>query len=89
MNLLHNNLLVTEDTSTEKKTAGGIILQSDQTSGHKPAIILGVSNAVAVEYADTLSLKKKVYLDWSKSMPEEIDGLKCAIVDIEHVKLVL
>jgi hypothetical protein len=30
-----------------------------------------------------------VYLDWSKSMPVEIDGLKCAVVDEFDIKLIV
>jgi co-chaperonin GroES (HSP10) len=85
MNLLHNNILVTENTERETTTAGGILLTETITSGHKPATVLAVAN----EYKDTLKARDTVYLDWSKSMPVEVDGLKCAVIDIEHVKMVV
>lgn len=89
MNLLHNNILVTENTEKESTSAGGILLTESITSGHKPAIVLAVSLAVANEYKDQLKARDTVYLDWSKSMPVEVDGLKCAVIDIENVKMVV
>ena len=36
-----------------------------------------------------LAPKDTVYLDWGKAMAVELDGLKCAVVDIEDIKLVV
>lgn len=89
MNLLHNNILVTENTEKETKSAGGILLTENITSGHKPAMVIAVSLAVANEYGSTIKAKDTVYVDWSKSMPVEVEGLKCAVIDIEDVKMVV
>ena len=89
MNLLHDNILITENQEKETKTAGGILLTENITSGHKPAMVLAVSVNVANAYESDIKPKDTVYVDWSKTMPVEVDGLKCAIVDIEDVKMVV
>ena len=83
MKVLHNNVLVTS-AEVEQKSQGGIILSSDISTGNKPAIVIAFGDSVTC-----LKQENKVYLDWSKSMPVEIDGLKCAVVDIEHIKLIV
>ena len=83
MKVLHNNVLVTQ-AEVEEKTAGGIILSGDVTSGNKPAIVIAVGDAV-----EDIKPKNKVFLDWSKSMPVEIDGLKCAVIDEFDIKLIV
>ena len=79
MKILHNNVLVTQ-AEAETVTGGGIILQSDLTSGNKAAVVIAVSEAVA---AAGLKQKDRVFLDWSKSMPIEVDGLKCAVIETD------
>ena len=83
MKVLGNNVLVTQ-AEAETTTAAGIILQGDMTSGNKPAVVIAFGDDVTC-----LQQQNKVFLDWSKSMPVELDGLKCAIVDAEHIKLIL
>lgn len=89
MNLLHDNILITENQEKETKTAGGILLTENITSGHKPATVLAVSVNVANAYGSDIKARDTVYVDWSKTMPVEVEGLKCAIVDIEDVKMVV
>ena len=83
MKVLHDNVLVTEDTQKETTTESGLILSKDISTGHKPAIIIAAGEDVPI------TPKSKVYLDWSKAMPVELDGLKCAIVKYEDVKLIV
>ena len=85
MKVLHNNVLVTQ-AEAETVTGGGIILQSDLTSGNKAAVVIAVSEAVA---AAGLKQKDRVFLDWSKSMPIEVDGLKCAVIEYCHIRMVV
>jgi len=85
MKILHNNVLVTQ-AEAETVTGGGIILQSDLTSGNKAAVVIAVSEAVA---AAGLKQKDRVFLDWSKSMPIEVDGLKCAVIEYWHIRMVV
>jgi co-chaperonin GroES (HSP10) len=81
MKVLHNNVLVTQ-AHVEQKTSGGIILSGDVTSGNKLAVVIATGETIT-----DLPPKSKVYLDWSKSMPVEIDGLKCAVIDYAFIKL--
>ena len=83
MKVLHDNVLVTEDTRKERTTESGLILTSDTTTGHKPAIVIAVGDDVP------LVPKARVYLDWSKAMAVELDGLKCGVVKYEHIKLIV
>ena len=83
MKVLHHNVLVT-NAEVEEKTSGGIILSGDISTGNKPAIVIAVGDDVP-----DIKPKNKVYLDWSKSMPVEIDGLKCAVVDEFEIKLIV
>ena len=83
MQVLHDNVLVTE-MAVENKTTSGLILSAGITTGHKPAKIIAVGTDV-----DQVVAGQTVYLDWSKSMPVELDGTKCAVLKIEDVKLII
>jgi co-chaperonin GroES (HSP10) len=87
MRVLGSNVLVSE-AKKEETTAGGIILQGDVATGNKPAIVIAVGNAVSIAEQGILP-KQKVYLDWTKAFPVELDGVKCAVVDVEDIKLVM
>lgn len=83
MKVLHDNVLVTEAQKEERRSSG-IILSKDISSGHKPAIVIATGDLV-----EGLNAKDKVYLDWTKAMPVELDGVKCAVVKFEDIKLVV
>jgi co-chaperonin GroES (HSP10) len=84
MRVLHDNVLVTEvKNEKETTTEGGIILTTDVSTGHKPALVIAVGEGV------DLSPRDKVYLDWSKAIAVEVDGLKCAVIKYEDIKLVV
>jgi co-chaperonin GroES (HSP10) len=87
MNLLHDNVLVTEDNTKEKTTSSGLILTTDIETGNKAGIVVAVSDDIAEK--GTLQPRDKVYLHWKNAMPVEIDGLKCGIVSYEDIKLVM
>lgn len=87
MKVLGNNILVTT-AAAEEQTSGGIILQSDISTGNKPAIVVATSGSLAIADAG-LFPKQKVYLDWTKAFAVELDGVKCAVVDVEFVKLIV
>lgn len=86
MKVLHDNVLVTEDTEKETKTESGLILTSDITTGNKPARVIAFSEDLS--HTD-LYPNAKVYLKWSEAIPVEIDGLKCGIIKYEHIKLIV
>lgn len=87
MRVLGSNVLVSE-AKREETTAGGIILQNDVATGNKPAIVIATGSAVEIAEAGIIP-KDKVYLDWTKAFPVELDGVKCAVVDVEDIKLVV
>lgn len=87
MKVLGNNILVTE-AAKEEQTSGGIILQNDIATGNKPAVVLATSGSISVAEAGLVP-KQKVYLDWTKAFAVELEGVKCAVVDVEFVKLIV
>lgn len=87
MRVLGNNVLVTQ-AEAETTTAGGIILQNDISTGNKPAVVISYGNGEEVTKMQLVA-ENKVFLDWTKAMPVELDGLKCAVIDCEHIKLII
>lgn len=84
MKVLHDNVLVTEKKK-ENTTASGLIIQGTTTTGHKPAVVIACGDEVGIN----LPPETVVYLDWTKAMPVELDGLKCAVVKVEDIKLIV
>ena len=82
--MLHNQVLVTS-VEREETTSGGIILTKEITKGQKPALVLAVSTGAIL----CVSTGDRVFLDWSKSMPVDIDGEAAAIIDVEHIKAII
>jgi|TARA_R110000744_G_C19280968_1_gene553570 co-chaperonin GroES (HSP10) len=82
--MLHNQVLVTS-VEREETTTGGIILTKEITKGQKPALVLAVSTGAVL----MVSTGDRVFLDWSKSMPVDVDGEAAAIIDVEHIKAIL
>mgnify|MGYP000624773532 FL=1 len=37
----------------------------------------------------TISAGSTVYFDWSKAMAVELDGLQCAVIDYDDIKLIV
>ncbi len=87
MRVLGSNVLVSE-AKKEETSAGGIILQNDIATGNKPAVIIATGNSVSIAEAGLLP-KQKIYCDWTKAFAVELDGVKCAVVDVEDIKLVM
>lgn len=83
MRVLHDNVLVTEETTKERVTESGLILSADIATGMKPAVVIACGEEVDLKPED------KVYLDWKQAMPIELDGLKCGVIKFEHIKLVV
>lgn len=84
MRVLHDNVLVTEHKQ-ENTTESGLIISGSKTTGHKPAIVI----AVGPQVEGGIVPQSKVYLDWSKALPIELDGVKCGVVKYEDIKLVV
>lgn len=83
MKMIGTNVLVTEATK-EMETASGIILTGDTSKGSKPALVLDPGPE-----ADYLKKGDRVFLDWTKVLPIDVDGKAAAIVDMEFIKAVM
>ena len=84
MKMLGNNVLVSE-VQKEATTASGIILTEAIDKGSKPGLVL----AVSTEALGPLMSGNRVFLDWSKSMPVNVDGKAAVIIDAEHIKAII
>ena len=84
MKMLGNNVLVSE-VQKENTTASGIILTGETDKGSKPGLVL----AVSTEALGPLMSGNRVFLDWSKSMPVNVDGKAAVIIDAEHIKAII
>lgn len=83
MRVLHDNVLVTQADQGEQTTESGLIITGSVSTGHKPAVVIACGEDVDLKPED------RVYLDWTKAMPVELDGLKCGVVKYEEIKLVV
>ena len=84
MKMIGTNVLITE-TEKEATTAGGIILSGDVSKGSKPGLVLAFSD----EAKGVLNKGDRVFLDWSKALPVDVEGKAGAIIDLEHIRAVL
>ena len=84
MKMLGNNVLIAE-VEKEETTASGIILTEAIDKGSKPGLVLAVSNAAL----SRVMSGNRVFLDWSKSMPVNVDGNAAVIIDAEHIKAII
>ena len=82
--MLGNNVLVTE-VQKEATTAGGIILTESIDKGSKPGLVLAVGGGAL----GTVMSGNRVFLDWSKSLPVNVEGKAAVIVDVEHIKAII
>ena len=84
MKMLGNNVLIAE-VEKEETTASGIILTQAIDKGSKPGLVLAVSNAALSK----VMTGNRVFLDWAKSMPVNVDGNAAVIIDAEHIKAII
>lgn len=86
MKLLRNNVLVTE-IEKEETTVGGIILSSgtELDKGQQPGLVL----AVGGDASPHIETGKRIFLDWSQSMPVTVDGKAAVIISDEFIKAVI
>ena len=84
MKMIGNNVLISE-VQKDNTSAGGIILTEAIDKGSKPGLVL----AVSTEALGPLMSGQRVFLDWSKSMPVNVDGKAAVIIDAEHIKAII
>lgn len=83
MKMLKDNVLVVE-AAKETTSAMGIILTADVSKASKPGLIMAVGPEVeGIETGD------RVFLDWSKSLPVDVEGRQGVIIPAEYIKAVL
>jgi|TARA_R110000744_G_scaffold66153_5_gene135227 co-chaperonin GroES (HSP10) len=87
MKVLHNNVLVTQDKAKESTTASGLIISSAKPTGQTPAKVISMSIEVASK--NTIAAGNTVYFDWSKAIAVELDGIQCAVIDYNDIKLIV
>ena len=84
MKMLADNVLVTE-VPTEEKSSGGIILTESIDNASKPGLVLSVGSGAN----GSIKRGQRVFLDWSKSMPVNVEGNAAVIVHSEHVRAII
>jgi co-chaperonin GroES (HSP10) len=84
MKMIGNNVLITE-VQKENESAGGIILTGDTDKGSKPGLVLSVATGAL----GPIMSGQRVFLDWSKSMPVNVDGNAAVIIDAVHIKAII
>ena len=82
--MIGNNVLVSE-VQKDNTSAGGIILTDTIDKASKPGLVLAVSTGAL----GPLMSGQRVFLDWSKSMPVNVDGKAAVIIDAEHIKAII
>ena len=84
MKMIGNNVLITE-VQKDNTSAGGIILTDTVDKASKPGLVLAVSTPAL----GPIMSGQRVFLDWSKSMPVNVDGKAAVIIDAEHIKAII
>jgi co-chaperonin GroES (HSP10) len=84
MKMLADNVLIAEVVE-DKQTAGGIILTESIDKASKPGLVLSVGSGANGQ----LKRGQRVFLDWSKSMPVNVEGNAAVIVHSEHVRAII
>lgn len=82
MKIRHDYVLVAE-AQKEEKTAGGIILSADAQldKAAKPGVVLAYG-----PHVEGLFTGDRVYVQWSESMPINVDGKAAVLIKDEFVK---
>ena len=80
---VRNDYVLVAETEREEKTAGGIILSADtkldKTS--KPGVVLAYGPNV-----NGLFTGDRVFLQWSESMPVNVDGRAAVLIQEKYIK---
>jgi co-chaperonin GroES (HSP10) len=84
MKMIGNNVLIVE-TEKEATSSGGIILTESIDKGSKPGLVLAVGGGAL----GTVMSGNRVFLDWSKSLPVNVEGKAAVIIDVEHIKAII
>ena len=80
---IRNDYVLVAETAKEEKTAGGIILSADTQldKASKPGVVLAYG-----PHVEGLFTGDRIYLDWAKSMPVNVDGKAAVLIQEKYVK---
>ena len=84
MKMLADNVLVTE-VPTEEKSSGGIILTESIGNASKPGLVLAVGSGAN----GLIKSGQRVFLEWDKAMPVNVEGKAAVIVKSEYVRAII
>jgi len=84
MKMLADNVLVTE-VPTEEKSSGGIILTESIDNASKPGLVLSVGSGAN----GAIKSGQRVFLEWDKAMPVNVDGNAAVIIKSEYVRVII
>ena len=84
MEMLADNVLITE-VEAENKSAGGILLTESVDKASKPGLVLSVGSAANSK----IKRGQRVFLDWGKSLPVNVDGKAAVIIKSEYIKAII
>lgn len=84
MKMLADNVLVTE-VPTEEKSSGGIILTESIDNASKPGLVLAVGSGAN----GLIKSGQRVFLEWDKAMPVNVEGKAAVIVKSEYVRAII
>ena len=84
MKMLADNVLVTE-VPTEEKSSGGIILTESIDNASKPGLVLSVGSGAN----SAIKSGQRVFLEWDKAMPVNVDGNAAVIIKSEYVRAII
>jgi len=84
MKMLADNVLVTE-VPTEEKSSGGIILTESIDNASKPGLVLAVGSGAN----GLIKSGQRVFLEWDKAMPVNVEGKAAVIIKSEYVRAII
>ena len=84
MKMLADNVLVTE-VPTEEKSSGGIILTESIDNASKPGLVL----SVGLGANGSIKNGQRVFLEWDKAMPVNIEGKAAVIIKSEYIRAII
>ena len=80
---VRNDYVLVAETEKEEMTAGGIILSADAVldKTSKPGVVLSFGPTV-----EGLERGDRVFLQWSESMPVNVDGKAAVLTQDRYIK---
>ena len=84
MKMLADNVLITE-VPLEEKSSGGIILTESIDNASKPGLVLAVGSGAN----GSIKSGQRVFLEWDKAMPVNVEGNAAVIIKSEYIRAII